>query len=71
METPERIKMLQLLKTQVEASRQIYNHVMTLENYFLGTDTGKGCSCKLKPVFTRLRTFWNDAGKQELENYEN
>lgn len=71
METPERIKMLQLLKSQIEARQQVYNHINTLELFFLGTQVGKGCNCKLKPVWTRLVAFWNNTGKKELEDYEN
>lgn len=70
MEEPERIKMLRLLKTQIQARQQVYNHITTLEKYFLGSEQGKGCSCKLKPVWTRLVKFWNNTGEKELIDYE-
>jgi hypothetical protein len=42
-----------------------------LEVYFLGTNNGGGCRCKLPPVKKALENFWNNQGISELNNYEN
>lgn len=54
------------------AKRQINFNVLTeLEVYFLGTNNGGGCKCKLPPVKRRLQEFWDNTGINELNNYEN
>lgn len=54
------------------SKRQINFNVLTeLEVFFLGTNNGGGCRCKLPPVKRRLEEFWNTIGINELKDYEN
>jgi len=54
------------------SKRQINFNILTeLEVYFLGTNNGGGCRCKLPPVKKALENFWNNQGISELNNYEN
>lgn len=54
------------------SKRQINFNVLTeLEVFFLGTNNGGGCRCKLPPVKKRLEEFWNNFGIKELKDYEN
>lgn len=54
------------------SKRQINFNVLTeLEVFFLGTNNGGGCRCKLPPVKKKLEEFWNTIGINELKDYEN